>query len=284
MTTVPQAITELAPVTGFHPSTLDRYMRDLRPRLVPVGPKGGGKSAFHLTHVELAWILLSLIATQPGQACEAAIALGRLVSDSTRGTDLHTWLARALGDRAAWLALSGRGLESSPDIKTDVELTVGPLEVFASWKVEGAPQQEYFREPELRLFQQEQPAVPGVRRTTTIAADVTKHAAELCAHSLRHTTLTSVDKSGRVYHPNGTVSVPDSTAAETENGEAAGLASDGPQTDQPAAQTAPPRNTEHKPSLLTRAMPESLPQADPLPEPIDGDRHASTKRFALVAA
>lgn len=189
MATGPEFIAALSPVCSFHPSTLDRYLRELRAaEMLPLSGKGGGKSAVHFDQWHAATILVGLFATGPGGAVDAVRAvktirrLGAIPTPMLGGDSL--W-----GDLAGAIGIAALKIRRHPDHKPFAEaqqsgwecvVCLDPLKAWVIWTAAGKEVRVDYSDPQLALPGAAPEANRAIRRLTSLTAEALDVCARLC--------------------------------------------------------------------------------------------------------
>jgi hypothetical protein len=203
MATTPRVITVLSEALGMHPSTLDRYIRELRGAdMLRTGKPGGGRAALHYSASELVLVMLSTASTGPGGAVQAAQELSALRPDLNISPSLwdvlEKWLQvsqRTLGEFLALMVekYRERGAEAAfidTFIHSQEELTVclDPLVAWTSQlrdaeKDEGDTYRCYWKPSQERLAMADAAAgfSRGRRIQVSFSFKVLRTLGELCA-------------------------------------------------------------------------------------------------------
>lgn len=182
MATIPDFIEALAPITGMHPATLQRYMTGLtNAGKIRKSKKGGGRLAVHLDHIEGATVFLALSAIVPSGAAAAVDSLAPLIRVRVgQHVNLLTILAASILERAHILASNPNAIQA-PVHGWELTVCVDPAYAFMTWNSADGTSREDFQSPSLEHVLK---AVPGIRRQTVTTFDMIEVFSKLVADSL----------------------------------------------------------------------------------------------------
>jgi hypothetical protein len=186
MTTGTELKLKLAPLLCLSTMTLDRYLASLaKAGLIRRSGLGGGKAAHHLLPAEYAYLLLSLAASSPNGAADAARKLGGLFPEPSGAgiSSLRTHLTATVESMALDIRLGIKRAENQRDQSWRLVLCVNPLSAEATWPAYGPDAvRRYFDYADAQtIVPPPDDAVPLLRRQAVLTAPLLTAIARLCA-------------------------------------------------------------------------------------------------------